>query len=365
MSRIAIIGAGKTGRGFIGRLLCEDNRDILFIDKDKLLVDALNLRTSYRVSFFGHVREPVIVDHFTACIWENADLSEVDLIFVAVGGSNLADVGAKLAEKLDPGRSYRVITCENAAHPAQSLSKAIGSAKVFVSEATVFCTTVDDEDDHGGLDIASENYPYLQCSADQLAGYQPGIKGIKPIEGFADFLTRKLFTYNAASCVIAYLGWLHGYLNYGDAANDPEILSLLDRNYAATNRVLCSEYGYAEADQKEFAALSRAKFCDRTIVDTIARNAREPQRKLTKNERVIGPLLLIARHHGDISVLIITVAAMLLYDAADEKDWRQIKQEKTYGQILTDLCGLEENGELYRAILEKTKELAASGRFLS
>ena len=34
MSKIIVIGAGKTGRGFIGRLLQEAGKEIVFIDKN-------------------------------------------------------------------------------------------------------------------------------------------------------------------------------------------------------------------------------------------------------------------------------------------------------------------------------------------
>ena len=38
MSKIAVVGAGKTGRGFIGRLLAEDGCEFLLIDKQEELV---------------------------------------------------------------------------------------------------------------------------------------------------------------------------------------------------------------------------------------------------------------------------------------------------------------------------------------
>ena len=64
MNQIAVIGAGKTGRGFIGRLLKEADRELLFVDRDPCLVDALNQAGSFCVHFFGNEREPVQVDHF-------------------------------------------------------------------------------------------------------------------------------------------------------------------------------------------------------------------------------------------------------------------------------------------------------------
>lgn len=345
--KIAVIGAGKTGRGFLGRLIAQGGKDMILIDKNARLVQQLKEAGSFRVHFFGDAAQPVTVDNYTVHTWEDADLSDTELILVSVGGTNLEDVGAQLKERLDPARRYWIITCENATKPAARLKAAIGMEGVLVSESTVFCTTIEKD----GLDISSENYPYLQFNADLLEGYVPEVAAIRPVTGFGNFLTRKLFTYNAASCVIAYLGWLYGYSDYAEAANDPRVLELLDKNYAISNRVLCREFGYDPQDQEEFAKLSKAKFCSRVIVDTVARNAREPQRKLGPAERVIGPMLAIARHGEDASVLEMTAAAMLMYDNDGEDAWRAIKAEKTPGQILTDICQLEAGSPQYENIL--------------
>ncbi len=348
MSKIAVVGAGKTGRGFIGRLLAESEKPFELIDKNETLIAELNASGSYTVNFFGDRRAPIHVKGYTAHTWKDARVDEADLIFVSVCGPNLADVGMELAGRLRTGRTYHIITCENASDPAEKLRAAIGREDIFVSEATVFCTTVEQGT---GTDINSEDYPYLQCNAALLGGYVPDVAGVRPVENFGNLLTRKLFTYNAASCIIAYLGWLFGYSDYGEAANNPRILELLDRNYAVTNRVLCQEFGYTEEDQAEFAALSKKKFCDRTITDTIARNAREPQRKLGAAERVIGPMSMIARYGEDTSVLEMTAAAMLLYDAPGEDAWRAVRTEKSPMEILRDFGGLDEASRLTSNIL--------------
>ena len=352
MSKIVIVGAGKTGRGFIARLLREASEEVIFIDQNTELVEALNKAKEFKVSFFGNVREPYKVDCFKAYTWENADLEDADLIFVSVGGQNLKDAGEKLGALLRDDKHYYIVTAENASHPSKTLREAIGKENISVSESTVFCTTIED----GGLDINSENYPYLQCDADLLEGYVPAAKTIKPIGNFSNFLTRKLYTYNAASCVIAYLGWKKGYTVYAEAANDKEILELLDHNYEVTNKVLCKEFGYEEADQAEFAALSKAKFCDPTIVDTVARNARDPQRKLAAAERIIGPIRLLHKYGEDASVLERTAAAALLYDQEGETAWRTIKAEKSEEEILKDICGLEPEEEIFKNIVKYLKE---------
>ena len=348
-NKIAVIGAGKTGRGFIGRLLAEDNKEILFIDKNQGLVNSLNAMGEFSVSFFGNSRGAVKVNGYVASNWEDADLSDVTVIFVSVGGMNLKDVGAELKKLINDGKTRHIIVCENASHPAKTLFEAIGLDNVTVSESTVFCTTIE----NGDIDISSENYPYLQCDAAPLGSFNPGIKGVKPISGFENFLTRKLYTYNAASCVIAYLGYIKGYSDYAKAANDPEILALLDKNYEVTNKVLCKIYGYDEEDQREFAALSKQKFCDKTIVDTVARNAREPQRKLAFGERIIGPLCLIDKEGEDASVLILTAAAALLYRHESDKAWEELRNSRTDEELLLDVCGIKADSKLGAEILKK------------
>jgi mannitol-1-phosphate 5-dehydrogenase len=181
---------------------------------------------------------------------------------------------------------------------------------------------------------------------------------LKPVFEFGNFLTRKLYTYNSASCIIAYLGYLKGYTVYSDAANDPEILSQLDHNYEIMNQCMCLEFGYDPEDQKEFAALSRDKFTDRTIVDTVARNAREPQRKIGPVERVTGPLLLQLKYGMDSSVLEKTLAAMILYRPAEETEWNRMVAELTPAGVLSTLAGLTPESPVFQRVLSLVSELS-------
>ena len=346
MNEAVIIGAGKTGRGFVARLLTGQGIRMRFIDKDRQLVDRLNAAGSFEIRYFG-TDKTTRVEGYTAHTWEDADLSGDELIFVSVCSQNLADVGRELKKRLDPEREHYIITCENATDPARILREQLDSERVHISEATVFCTTVE----AGGCDIGSEEYPWLQYDVESLGGFRPEIPGLKPVRNFSAFLKRKLYTYNAASCVIAYLGWLKGCTDYAEAANDEVIGRLLDENYAETNAAVCREYGYDMADQQEFARLSKAKFCNRKIADTLERNARQPERKITRDERVIAPLLLIAKYGGDPRVLEMTAAAMLLYDGEGEEAWRAKVRDLGPAGVLRGVCGLGDEPALCEGIL--------------
>ena len=359
-NNVAVIGAGKTGRGFVARLLAEAGMKICFVDTNEKLVSELNIcadeGTGYSVHFFGNVRPSQKIENYRAYSWDNICFDDCDVIFVSVGGLNLTDVGKKLNEKLPRDRRIVVIVCENAVEPAKTLYEAIGYENVKVTEATVFCTTIEDKEN--GLDINSENYPYLQYDADRLDGQESGVASIKPVANFENFLTRKLFTYNAASCVIAYLGFIKGYKVYSEAAADKQILELLDQNYAVTNAVMCKAFGYEEKDQQEFARLSREKFTSTAIKDTVARNAREPQRKLGPDERIIGPMKMIYKYGLSPDVLMMTTAAALLYKEEGNTEWNRIRTENTPQQILDKICCLgEEDRILNEGIMKHYDDL--------
>ena len=356
MKKVIIIGAGKTGRGFLARLL--NGNEIIFIDKNEQLVSLLNKQKSIDVCFFGNKKEPIKVNFEKAITWNNVcstDFENVESIFVSVGGSNLVDVGKNLKNYVNA--TNKIIVCENASKPAKKLYEAMGVEGIRIAESTVFCTTIEKE--NSSLAINSEWYPYLQYDADVFSSDIPALDNIKPIKNFGGFLDRKLYTYNSASCIIAYLGALKGYTVYSDAANDSEILALLDKNYQIINECICAEYGYEENDQKEFALLSRDKFTDKTLVDTVARNAREPQRKITKTERIVAPLLLQIKYGKDSSVLEKTLAAALLYTPNEESEWNNILSQKGYEGVLTDLCGLDSNSDVFNRVLlmAKTKKV--------
>ena len=358
---IVVIGAGKTGRGFVARLLAEAGMKMCFVDINEKLVSELNIRvdkgTGYTVHFFGNVRPPQKIENYRAYTWDDVCFDDCDVVFVSVGGLNLTDVGKKLKEKLPRDRRIVVIVCENAVEPAKALYEAIGFENVKVTEATVFCTTIEDKEN--SLDINSENYPYLQYDADRLDGQESGVASIKPVANFEHFLTRKLFTYNAASCVIAYLGFIKGYRVYSEAAADKQILELLDQNYAVTNIVMCKAFGYEEKDQEEFAHLSREKFTSVAIKDTVARNAREPQRKLGSNERIIGPMKMIYKYGLSPDVLMMTAAAALLYKEDGDTEWNRIRTENTPQQILKKICCLgEEDHVLTEGIMRYYEDLS-------
>lgn len=303
---ICIIGAGQTGRGFLARLF-SGQADIHFIDQDAQLVSALQTAGRYTVRYFDGSPAQEI-SGFTAHPAASPAAAEAahaaDIVLVSVRGENDPAVGAWLVQN---GLADKcIVACENAALPAALLGEPLART---AASAAVFCTTTTD----GEVDILSESYPHLVVSAGGICPEFARLRGVAVEADFPLLMKRKIYTYNAASGIIAYLGAAMGYESYADAANDPRIDERLDRFYAEINRAISRAYGVDEEEQRVFASFSKAKFQNRAIADSIARNASGPRRKLGATERIIAPALLILKNGGDVSVLAETAAAALRY----------------------------------------------------
>ena len=105
MSKVVIVGAGKTGRGFLARLLRD--QEIVLIDKNSELIEALNTEKKFNVDFFGGKKPSLSIEFSAARTWETveaSDFEEAEVILVSVGGTNLVDVGAELKNIIDGAR---------------------------------------------------------------------------------------------------------------------------------------------------------------------------------------------------------------------------------------------------------------------
>ncbi len=349
-----IIGAGKSGRGFIGHLLSDAGYTPTYIDSSASLVHQLESKKAFGIEFFGNARPPMTIP--IKNIFHTDDqrgikaVADSDVVFVSVGASNLPGVGSYLKRALlerTHEQPLLVITAENAIDPAKKLTEAIQTKKdsntgFLVTEAAIFCSTI--EKPGTPVDILSEAYDSLPYDALKAKQFSNLPAFLKPEPNFPLLLTRKIFTYNCASAAIAYLGAYQGYAWYADAANDRSIIQVLDSLYAKVNAVLCTVYGLDANDQQAFAMASKRKFQNSEVRDSIDRNARDASRKLAADERLIGPLMLM-QSHGMISNALLLVIASALWYGLEKEEPILLKNYNKGGipLILSKVCQLDTN----------------------
>ena len=336
MKHVVILGAGKSGRGFIARLLYKEAA-ITFIDSDQDLVKRLNEEKGFSVRYFDGSPAEYITG-FTALHTDDpaciAALQNCDAVFSSVRGENCSNAALWLKDKLPDGTC--LVACENAVLPATLM----GELENRTCSAAVFCTTMAT----GTLDIFSENYPSLHVDAPKASAVVLGFPGIKGETDFSLLMLRKIYTYNASSGIIAYLGAQKQIESYAEAALNTEIAKELDHFYHEINTALSLEYGIPAQDQQQFADNARKKFESREIEDSVARNAASPERKLNANERLIAPARLIQKHGGDPAPLCKAAAAALHYIPS-------VKTAEQAGAVLREISRLKNDETLYQQIL--------------
>ena len=334
---IVILGAGKTGRGFLARLLHEQTQ-ITFIDRDATLIARLQKEGRYSIRYFDGGKQEEISRYQALHTTDPACqqvLQQCDALLISVRGENCPAVAAWLTEKLP--QSTPVIACENAVVPASLLGLPLAER---ACSAAVFCTTMQAEN----LNIESENYPALHIEASKAPAWLLSLEGICAEKDFALLMLRKIYTYNASSAIIAYLGAKKGIQSYVQAAWDSDIARELDLFYAQINRALCLEYSIDPAKQQQFSLNARKKFENTAIVDSVARNAASPERKLKPEERLLAPARLIEKYGGDASPLYKAAAAALHY-------MEEIIYPDDARQAILAICGLTPEDHVSKKIM--------------
>jgi mannitol-1-phosphate 5-dehydrogenase len=342
--KIVIIGSGKTGRGFLARLCIECKYTVVFVDSNIKLIESLNSRGKYNISFFNGEKESVEISGYTA--FHNTSygaltsISEADIVFTSVSSNNATNIAPLLRRAIAMGyrkEPLRIIAAENGTGMVSTLLEHFGPQEINICQAVVFCTTVEQEDDY--LSIVSENYNELYYDAEK-AGIFLNCKVFVHRSDILNLMKLKLYTYNCINAIISFNGYFKGYKLLADAANDKNISFMVSTHCEAMDEVLSIEYNVPLDEQKTFSKKAILKFSNPEIIDPITRNIRNAQSKLTRDERLIAPLLLLKNHNKSYQILVKTVAAAIKY-GLDECSLSVGENDAiTVEAVLNHICGI-------------------------
>jgi mannitol-1-phosphate 5-dehydrogenase len=369
-----IFGAGKVGRGFLGRLLSGSGYQLWFVDRDAAVVARLEAARRYPVQLLKEAPEARFVEGVRALhSGETAAVAELftqaSVVLTAVGGSHLADVARQIARGIERRwgaaveTPLNILIGENYYRPAELLRQQLRqqlAAPVYpyfdrwigLVELQILCSCIEPTADMAAEDplwVRVQDERRLPADADAFKGAPPLIAGLQPVSNFQGGLERKLYTYNAANAAIAYAGFLKGFALLADAANDPQILALARGVCAESGAALVRRHGFDPDEQRAFAEGCLAKYQDRTIVDPIERNARDPLRKLGRYDRLVGPACLCLEHGIAPEHLATAIAAALHYNPAADPAAQRLQQRlqcEGLSEVLQDVCGIDPTGEL-------------------
>lgn len=118
-------GAGNIGRGFIGEILAANGFEILFVDIDPKVINALKQRKSYMIERADETKKQLQIQHVSGVNNQSEPekvikaIKEADLVTTAIGPVILPHIAELIAKGIDQRQEANntqkldVIACEN------------------------------------------------------------------------------------------------------------------------------------------------------------------------------------------------------------------------------------------------------------
>jgi len=368
MGKTAVhFGAGNIGRGFVAQFLHASGYEVIFADVSEELIGALQAQDSYKVIEVGQNANTHIVDNYRAINSKTheadvvAAIASAEIVTTAVGARILqfvAPVIAKgLAARADDAAPLIVIACENAINGTDLLAGEVW--KHDQADNAIFANCAIDRivpEQHGGLDVTIESFYEWVVDRTPFSGTTPPIFGVTWVDDLAPFIERKLFTVNTAHAAAAYHGIDRGWVSIREALATPELQAEVRAVLAETMTLLVEKHGFEPSEQQAYIEKTLVRISNPHLPDTCERVGRNPLRKLSRNERFIGPAAQLAERGHTAWDLLNAVGAALRFDVPDDAESAELQAMLESGRSASDLAttitGLEEEHPLFPFVVE-------------
>jgi mannitol-1-phosphate 5-dehydrogenase len=374
--KIVVFGAGNIGRSFIGQVFSRAGWEVVFIDVDASLVDALNERRGYTiiVKQQGLRDETIGIDDIRAVdgrdIGGAADeLADAAMAACAVGKAALPKIAPVLARgllaravKAPPldfilaendreARSHLLGAIRQFLPPDFPLSDRLGLVETSIGKMVPIMHAEDLATDR--LRIFAEPYNELIVDRKGFLGPLPGIPFVRPVDNILAYVDRKLFIHNLGHAAVAYLGHRAAPSEtlIWRALAIPAVAAgarlAMTEAAAALAREYPAEFTSGALEEHIEELLSR--FSNAALGDTIYRVGRDLPRKLDRSDRIVGAALLCERHGLGWGGIADVFRAALDFGATDESGapfpadsaFRERLHEEGIRSILGSVCRLD------------------------
>lgn len=338
MPTIVQFGAGNIGRGFMGHLFCAAGREVVFVEVEPSLVEALNRERRYPLRLVGPDRfETLAIGPVRAVDARDPEavagaLASAEFACTAVGVGILPRLAPALAAGLER-RARRseaplnVLLCENQLRCAdllrglvekelppgqEQLLQRLGLVETVVARMVPVVPAA--ERAANPLLVIAEDYQRLPVDRRGVVDLLPAIEGIEPVDDLFPFSEQKLFVHNLGHAAAAYLGYRHGHSLVHQALADPAVAAVVEGVMAETGEALSRKHGFARDEMRAYRADLLRRFRNAALGDTVARVGRDPLRKLGPQDRLTGGLLLCLDQGVEPRHVLTALAAALAYD---------------------------------------------------
>ena len=365
---IVIFGAGAIGRGLLADMVTKVGCHIVFVEATKNVAEKLQQVNGYKVSLVGRTCEQHFIDNYqvfsTTQEQEIIDaVAESLFMATAVGGVNLEAIAPIIAPGLRKrNHALNILVCENWPEADSILADAL--VRRGCEKARFTCVPCSVERmakvADNGLDIVAESGQSLYVDGKSWTGPRPNIDELLFCDNIEAYYKRKLYTNNAGHVLLAYMGYLAGCNLLYQALEKPEIRRNLMELLDVASKALIECYGFDKNDiQQHVDNLVVWRFSNRRLADTIERIARNPLRKLGREERLVGLADLLTRCKLSTEPVARVIGAALNYrDPFDAQsgELENMLSRDGADAVLTNICGFDSNDTCYEQCLRFYQE---------
>ncbi len=388
--KLVQFGAGNIGRSFIGQLFSRSGWEVVFIDINDTLVEALNQKRRYRVIIKRNnvPDEKLWIERVRAVNGKDKEkvaeeISSANLVSTSVGKSALPHIlpllaeGLKLRREKSPDGRLDLIIAENirdgAAYIRDELQKLLpadyplgeqlGLVETSIGKMVPIMREEDMREDP--LWVFAEEYNSLILDKHGFKTGIPNVEGIHPVNNIVAYVDRKLFVHNLGHAATAYLGYTHDntYRYIWEPLEEQWLYekarACMEQSALALNREYPKDLPMDELQEHIDDLLTR--FQNKALGDTIFRVGRDLYRKLHKNDRLVGAMLLCEKNRLPYDRIAEAVTAAFEFRAVDENeklfpgDAEFVEKEYPKGidHILERVCGLSREDPIEANVIER------------
>jgi mannitol-1-phosphate 5-dehydrogenase len=365
-------GAGNIGRGFVGLLLHNAGYEVVFADVNGEIIDALAVSDSYLVTEVGDGATEWTVDNYRALNSATheadviAEIATANVVTTAVGPNILRFVApliaAAIAQRSSDLPPLAVMACENAINATDLLKVEVLKAlpEANLADGAIFANTAVDrivpgQDPDAGLNVTVESFFEWAIESTPFGDAVPDIKEAHFVDDLAPYIERKLFTVNTGHAAAAYHGFLAGVETMSEAFALPAVIAEVRAALAETKELLVAKHDFDPEVQQAYIDKNMVRFANPKLSDTVERVGRQPLRKLSRNERFVGPAAQLAERGITPVALVRTMGAALRFDVADDPQSVELKEllaSSTPEEFTQQVTGLDADHPLYEAVVE-------------
>ncbi len=388
MRKIVVFGAGNIGRSLVGQLFSRAGYEVVFVDVDNVIVQELNKRKAYTIEVKDKHPETIRVENVRAVHLGDSgqvvdEIVSADVLSTAVGVNNLQGVypciTQGLAKRAELGKGpVDVIVCENIKDSSvvfregllkhfpkkYNLDSAVGLVETCIGKMVPIMG--EEERRRDPLLVYAEAYNKIILDEKGFKRGVPKVEGLEPKKNIAAYVDRKLFVHNMGHAATAYLGYLTDpeMRFIWEAIGNERICEAVKGAMRESGKALVLEYAdeFDDEDMSEHIDDLVERFNNKALGDTIFRVGRDVTRKLSRNDRLIGALLLDVKHSVPAPLTTLIVPAATLFRVKDEKGKLDPRDEAFANEvfplgidhILRATCGL--NNKKEASLIRKIKK---------